>query len=395
MIQYLLLFVVSLLGTWWVFKKVLRIALMKNIVDNPDARKLHRQPIPVLGGVAVFFGILVALITSKLFCEPSWLYTVMGLMALFLYIGTLDDILSLTPSFRFCLEIMAVAAMIVCNDGLINNFHGIWDIWIIPTWSAVIVTIIACVGIINAINLIDGVNGLCSGYCIVASILFAIAFIYSGNTEAAILAMIAIGALIPFFFHNVFGKRSKMFLGDGGSLLMGIIMSSFVITILKDYNAFFYYNHREFGLIPFALAVLATAVFDTLRVMTVRIVRGKSPFLPDKTHLHHLFLDFGFSHVGTTISVILLNLLVVAAWAVTYFSGGSIELQFYVVVAVSICVTFVLYPLMRMIERRQNALYRWLTNIGRITHVGHTKGFIRITTLLDRNCYETESEAEA
>ena len=190
MIQYLLPFVVSLLGTWWVFKKVLRIALMKNIVDNPDARKLHRQPIPVLGGVAVFFGILVALITSKLFCEPSWLYTVMGLMALFLYIGTLDDILSLTPSFRFCLEIMAVAAMIVCNDGLINNFHGIWDIWIIPTWSAVIVTIIACVGIINAINLIDGVNGLCSGYCIVASILFAVAFIYSGNTEAAILALI-------------------------------------------------------------------------------------------------------------------------------------------------------------------------------------------------------------
>lgn len=391
--RYCIVFLISLLSTWWVFKKVLKIAMIKNIVDNPDARKLHRQPVPVLGGIAVFFGILVALIASKLFCNPHWLFTVMGLMAVMLYIGTMDDILSLSPGFRFVLEILVVVAMIICNDGLINNFRGIWDIWWIPTWAAVIVTIIACVGIINAINLIDGVNGLCSGYCITACVLFAIVFSISGNMDAAILAIISIGALIPFFFHNVFGKASKMFMGDGGSLLMGIIMSSFVVAILKDSNAYFYYNYPEFGLIPFALAVLSIPVFDTLRVMIMRIIRGNSPFMPDKTHLHHLFLDFGFSHIGTTAFVIFFNLLVVLSWWITYSKGGSIELQFYVVASASFAVTFIFYPMMRSIERRKGKLYTLITRIGNWTHFGHTNLFQSITKVLDRNCYEAESES--
>ena len=234
---------------------------------------------------------------------------------------------------------------------------------------------------------------MCSGYCITACVLFAIVFSISGNMDAAILAIISIGALIPFFFHNVFGKASKMFMGDGGSLLMGIIMSSFVVAILKDSNAYFYYNYPEFGLIPFALAVLSIPVFETLRVMIMRIIRGNSPFMPDKTHLHHLFLDFGFSHIGTTAFVIFFNLLVVLSWWITYSKGGSIELQFYVVASASFAVTFIFYPMMRSIERRKGKLYTLITRIGNWTHFGHTNLFQSITKVLDRNCYEAESES--
>lgn len=386
MIKYFILFLLSLFATSWIFKKVLKIALRKNIVDNPDARKLQRQPVPVLGGVAVFFGMLVALVVCNMYFNANWILVVLGLMMVMLYIGTLDDMLSLSPIFRFCLEIMVIVVMVKCNGTSINNFQGLWGIWHLPEWFSLIVTIVACVGIINAINLIDGVNGLCSGYCIMACGVFALAFWQSHDFEATAMAIIAIGALIPFFLHNVFGKASKMFLGDGGSLLMGITMSVFVVELLGDRTHIFYEHYPELGLVPLALAILSIPVFDTLRVMGMRIARGKSPFSPDKTHLHHLFFDFGFSHIGTTAVVIGLNLIVVSAWFITYFMGGTKELQLYVVSFLGILFTFVLYPLMRNIERHNGEFYKWLQKIGKLTHVGHTDTFMKITSFLDRNC---------
>lgn len=386
MVKYLVLFLLSFFATSWIFKKVLKIAIMKNIVDNPDARKLQRQPVPVLGGIAVFFGMLIALVVCNMYFKADWILVVVGLMMVMLYIGTLDDMLSLSPFFRFFLEVLVIIIMITCNDNSINNFHGLWNIWWMPEWASIIVTVIACVGIVNAINLIDGVNGLCSGYCIITCVLFSIIFWMSHNFEATAMAIIAVGALIPFFFHNVFGKTSKMFLGDGGSLLMGMTMAVFVVELLNDRTGFFIANCPDLGIVPLALALLAIPVFDTLRVMIMRIVRGKSPFSPDKTHLHHLFFDFGFSHIGTTFSVISLNLLVVAVWAVIYWNGGSIEAQLYIVSFMGLCVTFVFYPVMRWIERRDGRLSEKLKRFGKMTHVGHTECFKSITSFLDRNC---------
>ena len=105
---YLTLFATALLSTWWIFKKVLKIALLKNIVDNPDARKLQKVPVPVLGGIAVFFGITMSLIVTGLFYETSYLFAIMGVMAVMLYVGTMDDVLSLSPAIRFVIEIVVV-----------------------------------------------------------------------------------------------------------------------------------------------------------------------------------------------------------------------------------------------------------------------------------------------
>lgn len=392
MIKYIILFLLSIFATSWIFKKVLKIALMKNIVDNPDARKLQRQPVPVLGGVAVFWGMLVSLVVCNMYFAADWILVVLGLMTVMLYIGSLDDLLSLSPSFRFILEVLVIFIMITCNDNSINNFHGLWGIWWMPAWTSMLVTIIACVGIMNAINMIDGVNGLCSGYCIVVCSFFAITFWISHNFEATAMAIIAVGALIPFFLHNVFGKKSKMFLGDGGSLLMGITMSVFVVELLNDRTDYFSRYCQDLGVVPLTLSMLSIPVFDTLRVMMMRIVRGRSPFSPDKTHLHHLFLDYEFSHIGTTLSVITLNVLVVLSWVLCYYMGASIELQLYVVVLMSCSVTFVLYPLMRWIERRNGYLYEAIRKLGRATHIGHTNAFLKITKFLDKNCdYETQS----
>ena len=299
----------AFLGTLWIHPKVLKIAIMKNLVDNPDARKLQRNPVPVMGGIAVFFGILIVL----------WL--------------------------------------IVINDSSINSFWGLWGVGVIPDLVAWPLTVFAAVGIINAVNLIDGVNGLSSGFCFMASTLFAIMFYYSGNTVMCTLAVSASGAIVPFFLHNVFGKSTKMFIGDGGTLVIGTMMSMFVISILDENSLSASYALKGMGLIPFTLAILAVPIFDTLRVMSTRMLHGSSPFHPDKTHLHHMFIDLGFSHVGTTVSILSLNFLIVASWFLSYKLGASVEVQLYIVLALSIMVTFVFYNFAkRQIAKQGKAL---------------------------------------
>ena len=387
MVQYYLtLFVVAMVATWWIFKKVLRIALIKNIVDNPDTRKLQKVPVPVLGGVAVFFGMIVALTVTRLTFDTYSLFAIMGVMTIMLYTGTMDDILSLTPKIRFLIEILVVLLLIYTNHYSLNDFHGLWGIHQISEWIAVPLTVFACVGIINAINMIDGVNGLSSGYCILACTIFGIAFILGDDKDASSLAILAIGALIPFFCHNVFGKRSKMFIGDGGTLLMGTIISSFVIGILNANSPLAEKVDPNLGLIPFTIAVLAIPVFDCLRVMVARIARGTSPFYPDKTHLHHLLFDLGFSHVGTTGTELLATITVVGTWFLSYKLGASVDLQLYIVVSLGLIVTVGFYAWARSQKRRETAAYRMLSRIGKWTHVVHTPWFEKFRDFLDRGC---------
>ena len=385
-LYYSVLFVVSLCATWWIFKKVLNIAKLKNIVDNPDARKLQRVPVPVLGGIAVFFGMIVAFAAAGVFYNVSNMFAMICVMSIMLYVGTMDDIIGLTPRTRFFIEILVVTLLIYANDSSINNFHGLWGIYEIPQWAAVPLTVFACVGIINAINLIDGVNGLSSGYCIMACLIFGFGFILSGDVNIASLAILSVGALLPFFCHNVFGKSSKMFIGDGGTLLMGTVMSNFVINALKSDSLLASASPDNMGVIPFTLAVLVIPVFDTLRVMVARIIRGTSPFNPDKTHLHHLLFDLHFSHVGTTGTEILANLFVIAAWFTSYKLGASIELQLYIVIALGLLITFAFYKFARTQERKQTKLYHTLTKIGDWTHVGHTRWFESFRDFLDKGC---------
>lgn len=384
--NYLIQFMVSMISTWWIFRHTLKIAKLKNIVDNPEARKLQRVPVPVLGGVAIFFGMTVALVCSGLMFKASTLFAIMGVMVIMLYIGTIDDILSLSPYLRFLIEIIVVLALIYCNNYSLNDFHGLWGIEDITQWVAVPLTVFACVGIINAINLIDGVNGLSSGYCICSCAIFAGMFIWADDKEAASLATVSVGALIPFFCHNVFGKKSKMFIGDGGTLLMGTIISTFVIGALDGNSPLAEKVGPDFGMIPFTLAVLAIPIFDTLRVMVMRMVRGKSPFSPDKTHLHHLFLDLSFSHIGTTITEILSNLLVVLIWWISYKAGASIDCQLYIVIGLGILVTFGFYKFARIQIKKETNIYHILRKIGSWTQIGHTKSIEAWRDLIDRNC---------
>lgn len=331
-------FIASLV-VFLIHPRLVKIAKMKQIVDNPNARKLNKVPVPVLGGVGVFFGLMFGLGVAGYYVQNMEIqFELIIAMMVMLYTGVGDDIMDISPTARFALQICTVCMMMFLCGIYIDNFHGLWNIYRLPVAVAVVLTLVSGVGIINSINLIDGVDGLCSGYGMFASLLFGICFVRMGDMSYAVLAFSMFGALIPFMMHNMFGAKYKMFLGDGGSLVLGFICSLYVMRIIQSGS-----DHITGSTVSFTLAVMAIPVFDTLRVMTARMLKGRSPFSADKTHLHHMFIGLGFSHVLTSVNMLILNGLVVVVWHVCNVFDLCPETQLYVTAATGIALTSGLY----------------------------------------------------
>ena len=199
LLQILLPALVALFCTWWIHPYILKVAITKNIVDNPDVRKLQRVPIPVLGGLTVIFGVLSGVMAFNLFGDFNDLFPVFASIVIILIVGLMDDMISLTPRVRFIVEIILVLFLIFTTGYQINDFHGLWNMQEIPLYFSVPLTVVASVGIINAINLIDGVDGYSSGYSIVSCLLFGIMFYTLGNIRMVTMAAIVATSLVPFF----------------------------------------------------------------------------------------------------------------------------------------------------------------------------------------------------
>jgi UDP-N-acetylmuramyl pentapeptide phosphotransferase/UDP-N-acetylglucosamine-1-phosphate transferase len=335
--RLLILVAVALASTWAIYGPTLRIALMKDIVDNPEARKLQKRPVPTLGGVVVFFGIAVGLMFFKTMFYQTALLPVLAAMVIMLYVGTMDDIIGIPPGRRLLIEIAVALLLIYGSRSTILNFQGLWGIRRLALGWSIPLTVLTIVGLINAINMIDGVDGLLSGFGILICGFYGLLCFLAHDYSNAALATVTIGALVTFFLHNVFGVKSKMFLGDGGSMLLGILVSWLVISILGGHFHIREYlgGRVDFNLLAFTLAVVAIPVADTLRVMTVRIFEGSSPFKADNKHLHHHFLRCGFSHLRTTLVMLAMALVIIGAFLLVWALGASAEWQLYTVIAVT------------------------------------------------------------
>ena len=371
----LIAFLLSLLAfavTMMVYPYVLSFAISHHIVDNPNARKLQRVPVPVMGGTSVYAGVLVASIVAVAVMGDVRIFWCLLLLTLMFALGVWDDMKDVSAYLRFVIEIGVVWAMILLLGLELNDFKGLWGVHGIPDTLSMPLSIIAGVGIMNAVNLIDGVDGYCSSYGVMACVAFAVVFYFAGGESLLCLALIFVGALLPFFFHNVFGQRSKMFLGDGGSLMLGTVLSFFVFATMSTQRGCDYLQEHGLSLAALSLAIMAVPVFDTLRVMIGRVAKGHSPFHPDKTHLHHIFIEMEFSHLSTSLIIVLGNLLIILSVLLAWWLGASIDVQFYIVVGISFMFTWGFYYFMDS-QRRANdgegsAIFKKMCALGRLSH---------------------------
>lgn len=391
----------SLLAVRWIFFRILKIAKEKNLVDNPDARKLQKNPVPLVGGIAVFFGVIFGILVSMsafFLCEhcfsvslshfsPVYLLPVFLAMSAMLYAGAIDDILGLTPTARFVIEILVIVGVVLASGVCIDSLHGLWGVSDFSWWIALPLTVFAGVGVVNSINMVDGVNGLSSGLCVQCCLLFGAVFMAVGDYANSLLAFSMAASLLPFFVHNVFGNTSRMFIGDSGTMVMGMLMTWFVISAMNSSTPLASYSD-SYSIVGLVLALLSVPVADTLRVMTMRMLRGKSPFSPDRTHLHHAFVAIGVSHSITALSEMCINLSVVAIWFVSALLGASKQCQFYIVVVVAAVLVWGTYFFLEHERSSNSRIACWLRNFSPKTHFASQEWWQRISFFLDSPEYD-------
>ena len=305
--MFLSSFFISLLATAYLIPKILLISIRKHLIDQPNARKVHTCVSSRLGGVAFFPAIFFAIgVTVSVFSRfdtnvmenfmtASFIMVMCACVLLYL-IGIADDVVGVSWRIKFVFQIMA-AGLVTLSGTWVNNLYGICGIWEISAWVGVPLTTFLIVFVINAVNLIDGIDGLASGLSCVALLFLGILFLYEGKETSSLLAFTTLGALIPFFYYNVFGiakKRYKIFMGDTGALVIGLILSiltvKFACLVRKEGV------EMAYPFIVVSFSVLLVPGFDVIRVVLHRYRMGQPLFLPDKNHIHHKFLALGCSH---------------------------------------------------------------------------------------------------
>ena len=279
---------------------IIRIAKAKGFVVRPNKRMSHTGEVPNVGGLNICFSFMLTYMLFEFNQMSQNQFFLIGLFAI-MSVGFIDDVLVLTPMAKLFGETLAGLALIGFADLRITHLHGLFgitEIGIIPSYLTSLLILIA---IINAVNLIDGIDGLASGLGILYCLFFAAYFGLVGDKSWSILGICMIGALAVFFIYNVFGHREKIFMGDSGSLLLGYLLTAFVFHFC-EINA--YHEVPEalhMNAAPaVAICVLTVPIFDTIRVSLTRLKQHRSPFLPDKNHIHHLLLRTGLNHIQTT-----------------------------------------------------------------------------------------------
>lgn len=298
--------ITSLILTFAIVPSLIRVAKVKNLFDEPNDRTSHVGSIPTLGGVAFYVAIVFSLTFWADFSHDTILQYVIAAMTIVTFIGLQDDLLGLEPFHKLMGQLFSAMVLVIWADIRITSFYGIFGLGELPYIISVIFTIITILVIINSFNLIDGINGLSAGVGIVSALIYGTWFyLIDENSQMALLAFTLVGALFAFLRYNI--SPAKIFMGDTGSLLLGVIISVLAINFIEmnghSESKFVFSSGPAVG-----MSIIAYPLFDLLRSFSIRIAAGRSPFKPDRNHIHHLLLDNGLSHTYSTFIIIIFNL---------------------------------------------------------------------------------------
>lgn len=323
MLNIIFSFFTAFILSYFIIPPIIQIAKAKNLCDHPGERRSHKEITPSLGGIAIF----VALLFSTLFWLPYMVQDdFQGILCAFLIvflIGVKDDIIPLTPVKKLTGQLLAASILVFKSNIKINSLFGLLGIYEIPELASICLSIFTILVIINAFNLIDGINGLSGSVGILITLTSGIWFYLIGQVNFAVLAFSTAGATLAFLKYNV--TPAKIFMGDTGALLLGIVCSILTIKFI-DLHYLFPKHPYAFDAAPaVAFGVLILPLFDTLRVFTTRIANGRSPLQPDRTHIHHLLIDVGFSHTKATLILLVINIAFILL-VITFQHIGTINL---------------------------------------------------------------------
>jgi len=342
-------FAVAMFVAMMVLPHILLISHKKKLFDMPDKRKVHHAPIPRLGGLSFFPVILITmggfLLVYHLMGYRSdsmqtntsyeFLALAVGSMMLFL-VGLADDLIGVGYKRKFVVQIMA-ASLLVASGVWIKSLDGLFGVYDVPAWFGMPFTVLIVVYVTNAINLIDGIDGLASGLCAISLVALAGLHIWLHMYSYALLCISAIGVIIPFWYYNVFGnamRGRKLFMGDSGSLSLGYILSFLMIhlstvdispRIPGDYN------------MVLAFTTMLVPLLDVVRVVGHRLRNGKNPFLPDKSHIHHKLLRCGLRVRQVMVSICMLSLMFIL---INVALIGSVNITFILLIDLVVWIVF-------------------------------------------------------
>ncbi len=329
-----------------IIPRILVISHKKRLYDVPDARKVHTMPVPRLGGLSFFPVILMSMFlvigfrlyfwdmdTSSLSFNMlyEYLFLFVGMTLLYL-VGVCDDLVGVGYRYKFAVQI-AAALLLVLSGNWFDSLGGLFGIYSVPAWIGMPFTVFIVVYITNAINLIDGIDGLASGLCCIALSVLSVIFFLRGQYVYALLAICTLGILMPFWCYNVFGNANrghKLFMGDAGSLTLGYVIS-FLIIHMSVTNEVSPTLSNPYMVIAFSTVLVP--LLDVIRVVLHRLREHKNPFLPDKNHFHHKLLRTGMrvrvvmvTILGIAVSFIGLNAWLAWQMNITFLLGINLIL---------------------------------------------------------------------
>ncbi len=286
-LTYVMAFVLTLIFIPPVIFMVKRFRLF----DKPNARKEHSVPTPTFGGISIFTGMMVSLLFWFQFNNHPSIITFFLSMILLFGVGIMDDLKDLPARYKLIIE-AGLASLLAVAGIRITSFGGLFGINELHIMAQYVITVVTIVGITNAFNLIDGIDGLAGGLGFMSLVTLAIFLTISKDLNSAMIAFALAGALLGFLYFNF--NPARIFMGDTGSLVLGFIIAVLCVQLMKV-NA-----QLVVPVVPniyvFTLGIVMIPVFDTLRVFGIRIWKGRSPFSADKTHIHHLVTNKGFTH---------------------------------------------------------------------------------------------------
>ncbi len=349
----LLVFLTAFFVVMYATPPLIKVAILKRLFDEPGERKIHTRVVPTIGGVIIF---AATLFSFSLWYEISDLsdplsvrqyiteFKLLVASALVLFfVGIKDDIIGTAPIKKLVAHVIVGLILVLIGNVRITGLHGIFEVNEIPYWGSVFLSLFTYIVVVNALNLIDGVDGLAGGVGFIASLSFAAWFYFARDYVYCSLALALAGALLGFLVFNF--SPAKIFMGDSGSLTLGLIICILSIKVIE------YPSEKLHGVLlyvskpVFVIATLIYPLTDTLRIFTIRAAKGISPFSADRNHLHHRLIDCGLNHKWTVIIIYLFNVLVITV-SVAFWSIDQ-NLTFLIIVAFCALCVLVLHLISR------------------------------------------------